>query len=127
MSYYQGNDLRKPTGGLKSRSRGKRKYELGRPPIETLLGSRDVHKIVRVRGGNIKVKLKYTAFANVIDPETGKARKVRILKVLEVPANREYARRGIIVKGTIIATELGKARVVSRPGQHGVINAVLIK
>ncbi|MCX6709925.1 MAG: 30S ribosomal protein S8e, partial [Candidatus Woesearchaeota archaeon] len=36
-------------------------------------------------------------------------------------------RRNIIVMSTIIDTEIGKARVTSRPGQHGIINAVLIK
>lgn len=127
MSYYQGNDLRKPTGGLKGRHRKKRKYELGRPFIETKLGSEDVVKVVRVRGGNLKVKVKVAAHANVTNPKTGETKKVKILRVLEVPANREYARRNIIVKGAIIETEIGKAKVASRPGQDGVINAVLIE
>jgi SSU ribosomal protein S8E len=47
--------------------------------------------------------------------------------VLETPANREYARRGIIVKGAIIQTEMGKAVVTSRPGQDGAVNALLLK
>jgi small subunit ribosomal protein S8e len=34
---------------------------------------------------------------------------------------------GIITKGAIIETELGLAKVVSRPGQHGVVNAVKIE
>jgi small subunit ribosomal protein S8e len=33
----------------------------------------------------------------------------------------------IITMGAVIETEIGNARVVSRPGQHGTINAVLIK
>ncbi|HHC19323.1 MAG TPA: 30S ribosomal protein S8e, partial [Euryarchaeota archaeon] len=33
----------------------------------------------------------------------------------------------IITKGTIIETEVGLARVTSRPGQVGIINAVLIQ
>ncbi|MCE4622698.1 MAG: 30S ribosomal protein S8e, partial [Desulfurococcales archaeon] len=33
----------------------------------------------------------------------------------------------IIVKGAIIETTEGKAIVTSRPGQDGVVNAVLIK
>jgi small subunit ribosomal protein S8e len=31
-----------------------------------------------------------------------------------------------VTKGAIIQTEIGKARVTSRPGQSGAINAVLI-
>ncbi len=30
-------------------------------------------------------------------------------------------------KGTVISTEIGNAMITSRPGQHGVINAVLVK
>ncbi len=127
MSYYQGNDLKKPTGGKKRPHRGKRKYELGRPPTETRLAEVEQRKLIRVRGGNYKVRLKKAVYANVVDPETNKARKVRILRVLETPSYREYARRGVIVKGAIIETEIGKAKVTSRPGQDGVINAVLIK
>lgn len=127
MSYYQGNDLKKPTGGKKRPHRSKRKYELGRPPTETKLAETEVRKHVRVRGGNYKVRLKKAVYANVIDPETNKAQKVKILRVIETPAHREYARRGIIVKGAIIETEIGKAKVTSRPGQDGVINAILIK
>ncbi len=128
MGIYQGNDLRKPTGGRKrSYKKVKPKALLGRPFTETKLGSRDKVKLDRVRGGNIKVRLKEAATANVIDPRTGKASKVRILRVVSTPAHREYARRGIITKGAIIETEIGRARVTSRPGQEGVINAVLIQ
>ncbi len=127
MSYYQGNDLKKPTGGKKRPYRKKRKYELGRPPTETRLSSTEERTIIRVRGGNIKVRLKKAVYANVITPRENKAKKVRILGVEETPANPEYARRGIITKGAIIRTELGLAKVVSRPGQDGVINAILIE
>ncbi|HJJ40868.1 MAG TPA: 30S ribosomal protein S8e, partial [Methanocorpusculum sp.] len=33
----------------------------------------------------------------------------------------------LMTKGAVISTDLGKARIVSRPGQDGVINAVLIE
>jgi len=62
-----------------------------------------------------------------LNPKTGKYVKARITAVVETPANREYARRGIIVKGSIIQTEVGKAKVVSRPSQDGIVNAVLIE
>lgn len=127
MGVYQGNDFRKITGGRKRPHRDKRKYELGEYPSETMISSKEVRVVERTFGGNVKVKLKYAQYANVLDPETKTYRKAKILGVLEVPANRELARRGIIVRGAIIQTDLGKAKVVSRPGQDGVINAVLLK
>ncbi len=128
MGVYQGNDLKKPSGGRKRpHQKVKRKYWMGRYPTFTRLADHDEREHIRVRGGNYKIRLKKAAYANVVDPETKTARKVRILKVLETPANPHFARAGIIVKGTIIETELGKAVVTSRPGQDGVINAVLIE
>jgi small subunit ribosomal protein S8e len=47
--------------------------------------------------------------------------------VVENPANPHYVRRNILTKGAIVETEFGKARIISRPGQHGVINGVLVK
>jgi small subunit ribosomal protein S8e len=47
--------------------------------------------------------------------------------VTKNPANKDYERRGVITKGALLETEIGIAKVISRPGQDGVINAVLIK
>ncbi|MEM0362873.1 MAG: 30S ribosomal protein S8e [Sulfolobaceae archaeon] len=127
MGFYQGPDNRKITGGLKGKHRDKRKYEMGSPPTFTTLSSADIRVKDRVLGGNYKIRLKYCATANVIDPSTNSAKKAKILEVIETPANKELARRGIIVKGAKIRTELGIAVVTSRPGQDGVINAVLVK
>ena len=84
-------------------------------------------RFVGVRGGNIKVKLLSVEEVNLYDPKEKKYSKVKIKSVLENPANRHFVRRNIITKGTIVDTEKGKAKVVSRPGQTGVLNAVLIK
>jgi len=79
----------------------------------------------KVRGKNVKTAIKTIGTVNlVID---SKAKKVKILKVLENATNNDYQRRGIISKGAILETAEGKCRVMSRPGQHGVVNAVLIK
>jgi len=51
---------------------------------------------------------------------------VKILRVIKNPANVDYDRRGVITQGTIVETSLGTARVTSRPGQNGIVNAVLI-
>jgi small subunit ribosomal protein S8e len=66
-------------------------------------------------------------YANVTDPKSGKTKKVKILDVEENPANIDFSRRKIITRGAVINTEAGKAKVTSRPGQSGIVNAILIK
>ncbi len=116
---------RKLTGGRKVAMRGRRKFEIDRYPNEAVVG---VTHIVarRVRGDNIKAAFKSAEFANVISKKAKKVTKSKILKVIKNPANRDYERRGVISKGAVIETESGTATVVSRPGQDGVVNAVLI-
>ena len=62
----------------------------------------------------------------MLDPTTNTAKNVEIRDVLENQANTDFARRKIITRGALIDTEMGQARVTSRPGQHGLINAVLL-
>jgi len=118
---------KKKTGGRKRKARDKKKAELGRLPVHTTVSEKDERKKQRTRGGNLKVKLKRAAYANVTDPKTNTTKKVKIITEKENPANRNYARQNIITKGAIIETEAGIAKVTSRPGQHGVVNAVLIE
>ncbi|WP_297506712.1 30S ribosomal protein S8e [Thermococcus sp.] len=126
MAIWQGRSLKKPSGGRIVLARKKRKRELGREPANTrVVEDVEKRKIIRTFGGNRKVRLVGALYANVF--ENGKGKKVKILNVVENPANRQYARRNIITKGAIIETEIGKAIVTSRPGQDGVVNAVLIK
>jgi len=127
MTRYQGRSRRKPSGGLYRPFRKPKKYELGRDYIPTLLSTTEIRRKIRARGGNYKILLLRAAYANVSDPKTGVTKKVKILRVVDNPANKNYARRSIITKGTIIETEVGLARVTSRPGQVGIINAVLIQ
>ncbi|MCD6524792.1 MAG: 30S ribosomal protein S8e [Thermococcus sp.] len=126
MAIWQGRSLKKPSGGRIVLARKKRKRELGREPANTRVTDKvEKRKIIRTYGGNRKVRLIEAAYANVF--EGGKGKKVKILDVIENPANRQYARRNIITKGAIIETEIGRAVVTSRPGQDGVVNAVLLK
>jgi len=128
MGVYQWRDRKKPSGGKRRwYYKVKRKYAYGRYFTPTLLSGRDERILIRVRGGGFKVRLRRVAEAVVSDPSTGKAVKARILRVVETPANREYSRRNIIVKGAIIDTTVGRAKVTSRPGQDGVVNAILLK
>jgi small subunit ribosomal protein S8e len=117
---------RKLTGGRKVAMRGRRKFEIDRYPNEAIAGSTQI-VTRRTRGDNVKVAFKTAEFANVVDQEAKKVTKSKILKVAKNPANRDYERRGVISKGAVIETEAGTARVVSRPGQDGVVNAVLVK
>jgi len=104
----------------------KRRFERGSFPTETLIGE-PKRKIVRRRGGNLKVRVVMEKNVNVTNRSTGKTEKTEIVRVLRNPANIDYNRRGVITKGTIVETSLGSARVTSRPGQHGLINAVLVQ
>jgi len=127
LSVWHGDmQKRKPSGGRKRAYRMKRKFERGSFPTETTLG-KTRKKISRQRGGNVKIRLLNVSHANVSNPSTGKTEKTEILRVIKNPANVDYNRRGVITKGTIIETSLGTARVTSRPGQDGLVNAVLQK
>ncbi len=74
----------------------------------------------------MKPRLLDAAYANVSNASTGKTEKAEILRVIKNPANVDYDRRGVITKGTTIETSLGTARVTSRPGQNGSVNALLV-
>ncbi len=82
-------------------------------------------KVSRRRGTSEKVRLLAASHANVSD-SSGKVAKVQILRVIKNPASVDYDRRGVITRGTVIETPLGTARVTSRPGQDGIINAILV-
>lgn len=115
---------RKSTGGLLKSFRKKKKRDRGRDFIPAVIGERKMIK-VRVRGGGEKFVLLSDQYANVsVD---GEVKRVKILEVIKNPANPQFERHNVITKGAIIKTELGEARVTSRPGQDGVINAILIE
>ncbi len=124
MAWHGRLRKRKKTGGKKRAYRSKRLHELGNHPMETSLGETD-RKIETGRSGFEKVKLVSENLVNVSDPSTGQTERLEIIDVVENPANVDYNRRGVITKGAIVRTEKGLARIVSRPGQDGVLNAVV--
>jgi len=127
MPQWHGNQhKRKKTGGKKHIFRGKRAFEMGSDPAETIVGEPRVTKN-RGRVGTPKLRTLAMNYANVTDPATGKSQKTEIRSVVKNPANVDYQRRGVITKGAILETPLGQAVVTSRPGQHGVVNAVLVQ
>jgi small subunit ribosomal protein S8e len=125
MAIWQGKSMKKPSGGRAKMNRGKKKFELGREAAETKIGDRKSRKI-RTQGGNHKVRLATDSKINVVNPESNKIEVTEILNVIENKANPNFVRRNIITKGAIVETSAGNVRVTSRPGQHGVINGVLI-
>ncbi|MEM3555168.1 MAG: 30S ribosomal protein S8e [Candidatus Micrarchaeia archaeon] len=127
MEQFHGKPKRKTTGsGKKLRKfRDKRLHEVGGAFTSTKIDEKPLARVERTRGGREKIKLKRASFANVATPQGIK--KAKIKSVLESPDNRHHARMNIITKGAVIETEIGKARVTSRPGQHGVVNAVLLE
>jgi small subunit ribosomal protein S8e len=117
---------RKFTGGRNVAMRGRRKFEIDRYPNEAVLGDKYT-KIRRVRGNNTKTALKFVAYVNLAEPVSKKTINSKILQVVKNPANKDYERRGVISKGALLETESGMAKVISRPGQDGCVNAVLVK
>ena len=125
MALWQGNSRRSKTGRRIRYARGKRKFEIGRERHLTTIGKSALKK-VRTQGNNRKTRIKTTDLAYVIDPKNNKTTKTEIISVAENSANIHYVRRNIINKGAIIETKLGKAKVTSRPGQSGTVNAILL-
>ncbi len=126
--YYHGPVMpggRKPTGGKIRKSRGKRRRENGRPPAFTMIGEKKVRPI-RVMGGERKLRL-ISEYEVNIALGNGEIKKVKILSVIENKASKIFTRKKIITKGALVKTELGTIRITSRPGQHGVLNGVLLR
>lgn len=118
--------MKKPSGGRIWASRKKRRREMGSEFVETKLGPlKRVER--RTFGGNIKISLFGIDVANVVDPKTGQTKKSKILNVVGNPADPHFVRRNVLTKGAIIETELGRARVTSRPRQSGSVDAVLLE
>ena len=125
MAISQGRSKRKVSGSRYRAYRKKRLYELGRLPTYTKIGKR-ILIFLRTKGGGTKLSLLNVEVANVFDPKNKKFSKAKILSVVENKANPNLVRRNVITKGCIIKTEIGNARITSRPGQEGTVNAVLV-
>ena len=125
MPVWQKRSRRKPTGGLRRPHAKKKRREIGREREPATVGE-ERRKVVRTQGGNRKSRLLRTQWANVTDPATGTTERAKILSVRENPADPHFVTRNLVTKGATIQTERGPARVTSRPGQTGAVNAVLL-
>ncbi len=81
-------------------------------------------KLLKRRGSSKKLVSLTNDTVNVISK--GKGKNVKIKNVLETPSNSFLARQNILLKGAIIETELGKAKITNRPSQEGNVQAILI-
>ncbi len=125
MAIWNGRSNRKSTGGRYVQSRKKKRFEVGRERQFTFLGPHSI-KLYRTKGSNAKSRVLAEDYANVTDRKTGVTKKAKIVTVKQNPANPNYTQRNIMNKGAVIQTEIGLALITSRPGQHGMINAILL-
>ena len=116
---------KKTTGGKLKMVRKKKKIDRGMHFLETRIGKRQV-KTKKVSGGGTKLKLISAEFINISDKK-GKIKRTKLVSVKENDANPHFIRRNILTKGAVVETEAGLARVTSRPGQHGMVNAVMVE
>ena len=125
MARNTSRSKRKVSGGLYKRLRKKRLTDLARNPALTKIAS--IRKSnLRTQGGHNKIITLSTNEANIYDPKSKKFKKATIKMVVENKANKDFVRMNILTKGAIIETDLGKARIINRPGQEPQINAVLV-
>lgn len=120
------NKGRKITGGKYHSEKKKKSFE--HEVQERHVTLREMkRKKLRGRGGNIKMTLLGANIANLTNLKTRKTQKVEIKNVLETPQNTFLARQNRLMKGAIIQTSAGKARITNRPSQEGHINAILLE
>lgn len=123
--WHSGQHKRKVTGGKRKSYRTNRSIEVGGYPTETGLGE-PIRKVKKTYGSVKKIKLLQDRYVNISLSRTGKTEKVLIDEVVENTANIDYNRRRVITRGAVIETSLGRAVITSRPGQDGVLNAILL-
>ena len=121
----EGLKTSKITGGIRHPLKTRQKFQIDRYPNEALMGEQET-ATRKTRGNNRKTALKTVDHVNLVLPDA-KIKRSKIVRVLENQTNNDYQRRGVITKGAILETEDGKCKVVSRPGQNGVINAILVE
>ncbi|MBI3333943.1 30S ribosomal protein S8e [Candidatus Pacearchaeota archaeon] len=118
------NRGRKISGGKYHKQRKRRAHELRGQERHVVLGETK-QKFLGTLGGAQKTILLKAETVNVLIE--GKAKKAKIINVIETPQNRFFARQNRLIKSALIETSMGKARITNRPSQEGQVNAVLVK
>ena len=125
MVIIQQKPKRKASGGrYNSRVRSKKLVYKGSDPTHPKIGATKL-KSTRTRGGSAKMKVVRSEKINLFDGKSFV--QAKLITVVENKANKNYVRRNILTKGTVVNTDKGKAKVTNRPGQEGVVNAILVE
>lgn len=130
MAKWHGISRRKPSGGrLKrpNRYRGKRRTEVSSEAQYAYIGEKDDRKMYRKNAGSLTARLLSANTVNVNLPKEGKTVKTTINSVIANDADPNFIRRNIVTKGSIVDTSMGKVKITSRPGMHGVISGILLE
>ena len=115
---------RKATGG-KYRRPKKRKLTGRQSQTRIVKLGEEKTRTLHIRGGKKKTVSLQGNKANVVS--NGKSKKVSIKNVLETPSNTFLARQNVLVKGAVIDTDLGKAKITNRPSQEGIVQGILLE
>ena len=118
------NTGRKTSGGKYHSSKKKSKHRIVGQEISASLGETK-RKLMKGMGGNERAVILRTDIVNV--KTKNKIEKAEIKNVVETPQNRFLARQNRLLKGAIIETSLGKAKITNRPSREGMVNAVLVE
>ena len=116
---------RKSTGGRYKKLKKKRLHEKLGVFRQVTLGP-EKKKSVRTRGGHVKSFLLSTDKINLFDKKEKKSHILKIKNVIEVPSNKFLARKNVLVKGAIVETEKGKAKITNRPGQEPSVQGIFL-
>ena len=118
------NKGRKTSGGKYHANRKKKSYERKGQENIVILGEPKSKKL-RTHGGFKEIIQLKNEYANVSTLDG--IQKVEITNVLKTPQNRFWARQNKLMKGVIIETSIGKAKISNRPPKENVVNAILLK
>ena len=130
MAKWHGISRRKPSGGrLKrpNRYRGKRRTEVSSEAQYAYIGEKDDRKMYRKNAGSQTTRLLSANTVNVNIPKEGTTVKATINSVIANDADPNFIRRNIVTKGSIVDTSMGKVKITSRPGMHGVVSGILLE
>ena len=130
MAKWHGISRRKPSGGrLKrpNRYRGKRRTEVSSEAQYAYIGEKDDRKMYRKNAGSQTTRLLSANTVNVNIPKEGKTVKATINSVIANDADPNFIRRNIVTKGSIVDTSMGKVKITSRQGMHGVVSGILLE
>lgn len=115
---------RKISGGKYHKPRKKKLYDLAGKVRVVKLGEKKT-KIMRGMGGTLKTVSLSQNTINIL--KNGKGKVTKIKNVVETPSNRFLARQNILVKGAIVDTDMGKAKITNRPSQEGTVQGILVE